>query len=202
MISCTGIFRTMREIAPGIHHWSARHPNTGMGASSYWLRDLGVLVDPIAVPDEVAGVQEILLSNRHHLRDSLEASERFGATIRAPCVGMHEFDEDDPIEPYDFGDELAVGTVTAYEVDSICPDEAALYVPAARALSVADGVTHYGDELEFVSDNLMDEPEQTKAGLKRAYARLCDELEFEHLLPAHGTPIVGEGRELLRDFAA
>jgi hypothetical protein len=196
-----GYLPAMREIAPGIHHWSARHPKTGVGASSYWLRDLGVLLDPIAVPDEVEGVQEILLSNRHHLRDSLEAHERFGATIRAPRVGMHEFDGDDPIEPYDFGDTLAGGAVTAHEVDSICPDEAALHVPSAKAMGVADGVTHYDAELEFVPDSLMDEPERTKAGLKRAYARLCEELEFEHLLPAHGAPIVDEGRERLRGFA-
>jgi glyoxylase-like metal-dependent hydrolase (beta-lactamase superfamily II) len=191
----------MEEIAPGIRHWTARHPHTGMDASSYWLPDLGVLIDALAVPDEVEGVEEILLSNRHHLRGSLEAHERFHATVRAPRVGMHEFDDGDRIEPYDFGDRLAGGEVIAYEVNSICPDEAALFVPSAKALSVADGVTHYGEELEFVSDYLMDAPEQTKKGLKRAYARLCDELDFEHLLPAHGTPIAGDGRERLREFA-
>jgi hypothetical protein len=205
--SCTlqdflhGYLRLVREIAPGIWHWTARHPNTGMDASSYWLPEVRALLDPIAVPEEVADVEEILLTNRHHLRDSLEAHDRFGATVRAPRVGMHEFDEDAPIEPYDFGDELAGGGVIVHEVDSICPDEAALFVPSVKALGVADGVLHYGAELEFVSDGLMDEPERTKEGLKRAYARLCDELDFDHLLTAHGTPIAGEGRERLREFA-
>jgi hypothetical protein len=191
----------VREIAPGIWHWAARHPATGVGASSYWLPDVRVLFDPIAVPDEVDGVDVIVLSNRHHLRDSLDARERFGAAVRAPRVGMHEFDEDAPIEPYDFGDELAGGAVIVHEVDAICADEAALYVPSVNALGVADGVTRYGAELEFVSDSLMDEPERTKEGLKRAYARLCEELDFEHLLTAHGTPVAGDGRERLRDFA-
>jgi hypothetical protein len=192
----------MREIAPGIRHWTARHPNTGLPASSYWLPDLAVLIDPIAVPDDVEGVTEILLSNRHHLRDSLEAHERFGATVRAPRPGMHEFDDDAPIEPYDFGDELAAGAVVVYEVDAICPDEAGLYAPSVRSLNVADGVIHYGPELEFFSDDLMDDPEQTKEGLKDAYRRLTEELEFEHLLPAHGDPIVNEGRARLREFAS
>jgi glyoxylase-like metal-dependent hydrolase (beta-lactamase superfamily II) len=191
----------VNEIAPGIYHWAARHPHTGLDASSYWVPSLRVLIDPIAVPDQVEEVEEILLSNRHHLRDSLAARERFGATVRAPRTGMHEFGEHDPIEPYDFGDELAGGGAMAYEVGSICPDEAALYLPSVKALSVADGVQHYDAELGFFSDDLMDEPEKTKEGLKRAYRHLTEELDFEHLLPAHGDPIVGEGRERLREFA-
>jgi hypothetical protein len=43
----------------------------------------------------------------------------------------------------------------------------------------------------------MDNPEQTRAGLKAAYRRLLDELEFEHLLLAHGEPVIGSGREEL-----
>ena len=66
------------------------HPNLGVDVSSYWLPDLRTLLDPIAVPDEVEGVQHILLSCRHHVRDSLEARTRFAATVRAPRTGMHD----------------------------------------------------------------------------------------------------------------
>ena len=68
----------MQELTPGIRHWSALHPKIEIEVSSYWLPDLGVLLDPIAVPDEVEGVEEILLTNRHHVRDAFEARERFG----------------------------------------------------------------------------------------------------------------------------
>ena len=49
----------------------------------------------------------------------------------------------------------------------ICPDETALYIPARRALACADGVVRLydSDELRFVPDELMDDPEETKAGL-------------------------------------
>jgi glyoxylase-like metal-dependent hydrolase (beta-lactamase superfamily II) len=161
-----------------------------------------VLIDPIAVPQEVDRVETIVLSNRLHRRDSFAASERFDAPIRVPRPGMHAYEEGDPVEPYDFGESLAGGAVRAYEVDAICPDEAALHVPSLGALAVADGVHHYQPELAFFSDGLMDDPEQTKAGLRTAYRRLCDELDFEHLLTAHGDPIAGDGRERLRDFAA
>ena len=48
----------------------------------------------------------------------------------------------------------------------------------------------------------MDDPEETKAGLKRGFARLADELDFDVLLLAHGNPIPSGGREALRRFAA
>jgi glyoxylase-like metal-dependent hydrolase (beta-lactamase superfamily II) len=191
----------MDEIAPGIQHWKATHPNLGTDVSSYWLPDLGVLLDPLAVPEEVEDVELILLSCRHHLRDSLEAADRFDATVMAPKTGMHEFGEDTPIRPYDFGQSLAGGAITVQEVDAISPDESAFHIPSVNALSVADGAVRYGEDLQFVPDQLMDDPEETKAGLKRAFRRLADELDFDVLLLAHGDPIASGGREALRQFS-
>jgi glyoxylase-like metal-dependent hydrolase (beta-lactamase superfamily II) len=192
----------MDEIAPGVIHWQAPHPKIGIDVSSYWLPELRTLLDPVAVPDEVDGVQHILLSCRHHVRDSLEARTRFAATVRAPRTGMHEYDDDTPIEPYDFGESLAGGAVTAHEVGVISPDETAFHIPAVNALSVADGVIRYGEDLHFVPDKYMDDPEETKAGLKQAFARLADELDFDVLLFAHGTPLASGGRDALRKFGA
>jgi glyoxylase-like metal-dependent hydrolase (beta-lactamase superfamily II) len=191
----------MEEIAPGIQHWKATHPNLGIDVSSYWLPDLRALLDPIAVPDEVEGVELVLLSCRHHVRDSLEAAERLGATVMAPRTGMHEFGDDTPIEPYDFDESLAGGAITVHEVGVISPDEAAFHIPSLNALAIADGAIRYGEELHFVPDQYMDDPEETKAGLKQAFARLADELDFDVLILAHGTPIASGGREALRRFA-
>ena len=38
--------------------------------------------------------------------------------------------------------------------------------------------------------------------LRDGFARLADEVEFDHLLLAHGTPVIGDARERLRRFAA
>ena len=196
----------MQEIAPGIWHWKAPHPRIRMEVSSYFLPGQGVLLDPL-VPDaeldrleELGPPRDILLTNRHHWRDCQKLADRFGLTVRAPRTGMHEFADDDPVEPYDFGETLAGGAVTVHEVGSICPDEAALHIPAVSALAVADGVVSY-DGLRFVPDNLMDDPEDTKAGLREAYGRLASELEFDNLLVAHGEPLVGGAREQLREFS-
>ena len=196
----------MREVSSGIWHWTARHPRIGIDVSSYYLEESRTLLDPL-IPGDVADrlerlgpPTEALHTNRHHYRDCGKARERFGAVVRAPRVGMHEFSAEQAVEPYDFGDELAGGAIVAHEVGGICPDDGALHIPAASALSVADGVINY-DGLRFVPDNLMDDPEQTKAALTVAYARLADELDFDHLLTAHGDPVIGGAREALRAFA-
>jgi glyoxylase-like metal-dependent hydrolase (beta-lactamase superfamily II) len=191
----------MRELTPGIWHWTAEHPNLGVDVSSYWIPDLKLLLDPIAVPEEVDDVDCILLSCRHHVRDSIEAAERFGATIQAPRSGMHEFGGDTPIQPYNFGDGLVGGEVTTHEVGGLSPDEAALHIPSKRALSIADGAIRYGDELHFVPDQYMDDPERDKDDLRRGFGELADQLDFDVLLVAHGTPYASGGRDALRRFA-
>ena len=191
----------MEQIAPGIWHWKAVHPNLSLEVSSYWLPDLRLLLDPIAVPEEVEGVEHILLSCRHHTRDSTGAAQRFDATISAPRTGMHEFGDGTPIQAYDFGEPLLGGAVTAHQVGGLSPDETALHIPPANALAVADGAIRYGDDLGFVPDQYMDDPEKDKADLKRGFGELADQLDFDVLLLAHGNPIPAGGREALRRFA-
>jgi hypothetical protein len=192
----------MHEIAPGIHHWTAKHPTIGMDVSSYWLTDPKVLLDPLSVPGDVDVVEEIVLSNRHHKREALEAAERFGAPVRVPRVGLDEFGDDQPVEPYDFEEPFAGGAITAYQVTEYWPDDCALHIPSVSALAIADTVINYGG-LRFVPDNLMgDDPEAEKRDMRATLGRLAEELEFEHLLLAHGDPVAGEGRKRLREFAA
>jgi glyoxylase-like metal-dependent hydrolase (beta-lactamase superfamily II) len=197
----------VQEIRPGIWHWTARHPKIGMDVSSYCLPDLGLLIDPLAPPDvidrlgEMGPPNEIFLTNRHHYRSCGELVERFGCTVRAPKVGMHEFNQGEPVEPYDFGDELLGGAVTAHEVGGICPDESALHIPSFRALAVADGVISY-DGLRFVPDQYFDDPERDQQALKEAYSRLVEELDFDTLVTAHGEPIPSGAQDQLREFAA
>ena len=191
----------MHELTPGIWHWTAPHPNIGVEVSSYWIPDLRLLLDPLAVPDEVEDVDCILLSCRHHVRDSIEAAERFDATIHAPRNGMDDYGDDMPIEPYDFGNALVGGAVSAHEVGGLSPDETALHIPSLNALCIADGAIRYGEDLHFVPDQYMDDPEKDKADLKRGFGELADQLDFDVLLLAHGKPYPSGGRDALRTFA-
>ena len=106
------------------------------------------------------------------------------------------------VEPFAFGAELP-GGVVAHTVGAICPDETALHIQAYDALAIADGAVRWeaGGPLAFVPDSFMDDPEETKEGLRQSYRRLAT-LEFRHLLLAHGEPFVENGRETLAAFAA
>jgi hypothetical protein len=197
----------MNEIAPGLWHWAARHDHIGAQVSSYYLESERVAIDvmlPSAGLDwfaEHGPPEHALLTNRHHDRHAWRLRDAFGCTVHCVRNGLHELKGRGPAEAFDFGDELP-GGVIVHEVDAICPDETALHIPAHRALACADGVVRWrdGEELTFVPDFLMDDPERTKAALRAAYRNLL-ELDFDLLLLAHGQPLVGGGKQALREFA-
>ena len=81
----------------------------------------------------------VLLSNRHHYRDSARFADGFGCTVRCTRAGLHEFTHGEAVEGFEPGDRLP-GGVVACEVGGICPDETALYLPEKRAVILADGV--------------------------------------------------------------
>ncbi|MGH2982663.1 MAG: hypothetical protein ACRDK5_00160 [Solirubrobacterales bacterium] len=195
----------MEEILPGVRHWTATHPKIGIEVGSHWVPGAGALIDPLLPPGEGLDAfreqppDRVLLSNRHHLRDSEELAAELGCRIECSRPGLHEFESGPAVEAFDFGDEVAPG-IEALEVGAICPDEAALLLRDARALVIADGITRYSDELEFVPDWLLGvDPEAVKRGLRESYSRLLDR-DFDNLLFAHGTPLIGGGKEALREF--
>jgi hypothetical protein len=195
----------VREILPGVHHWTTVHARWDIHIHSYWLAAERVLIDP-SVPDEglewfeATPPAAVLLTNRHHYRDSGAFAERFACPVLCNRLGLHEFRRGEPVKGFDAGDELP-GGIVALEVGGICPDETALHAPAHRAVAVADGAIRLPDDdpLRFVNDALMDDPERTKAELREAYRRIA-ELDFTTLLLAHGNPLVSNGRDALRDF--
>lgn len=204
----------MRGVLPGVFHWTAIHPRILIEVSSYWLEDGGVLIDPLIPPD--AGLEwfadrptppaAIVLSNRHHYRDSARFVEKFGSPVYCRRTGLHEFTHGEPVTGFDPGDILPGGLV-AYEIGGLCPDETALYLPAKRAVAFADGVVRGGPQghpgpLGFVPDTLMDDPPETKRHLLDAFARVLRDLDFEHVLLAHGGPLAGDGRAQLQELVS
>lgn len=198
------------EILPGVHHWTARHPH-GFIVSSYWLDEGGVAIDPL-LPEEgvewfaqrAAAPSAVVLSNRHHYRHSGALNDRFTVPVLVPASGLHEFTHDEPVVPYEPGDTLP-GGLLALEVGVLCPDECALYLEPLRALWIADSVVRRftpGTKPGFVVDSLMDDPPATKQGLLRALAAILDDHDVEHVLMAHGPPMLHDGGEQLREFIA
>ena len=200
--------RPIREVLPGVHHWTAIHPRIRLPVDSYFIEPAGIVLDP-TVPREGlewferrGAPSQIVLTNRHHLRDSEAYAEAFACPIRCSDAGLHEFERGPKVEGFAFGEELAPG-ITAYELGAICPDDTAIHIPTAGdgALAFADGLTRpRGGGLRFVPGFLMgDDPSAVRAGLRESLRRLL-ELDFDSLLFAHGEPLVGGGRVALREF--
>lgn len=198
----------MDEIAPGLWHWTARHDHIGARVSSYYLSSERVVLDPM-VPREglewfesVGAPAHVLLTNRHHDRHAWRLREAFGCEVHCVENGRYEIADRGPVTPFRFGDTLP-GGIVAHEVGAICPDETALHIPRHRALACADGVVEWGGHpgLTFVPDQLMDDPEDTKRALRRAYCALL-QLDFDLLLLAHGDPVSEGGKQALEEFAA
>jgi hypothetical protein len=198
----------MQEIAPGIFHWTAFHEGIGQNVHSHYVPEARALIDPMEPAEgldwfaEHGAPERILLTNRHHYRHSGRFVDRFGCRVYCHRSGLHEFEGGPAVAGFRFGDRVAPG-ITAHEVASICPEEAALHIQAGPgALSCADGVVQWGSPaLAFVPDSLLgDDPKEVKRGLREAYGRLADELEFDILLMAHGDPVIGGARETLRAF--
>ena len=189
----------MDEIAPGLWHWTALRETIGTEVSSYYLTAERVWIDPMLPPERADWFQpeHAVLTCRHHSRDAW----KLDCSVWVVEQGAHELEGRGEFRTFAWGDDLPGGMV-AYEVGALSPDETALHIPAHRALAIGDGVVRWRDVegLTFVPDFLMDDPEATRADLRAAYRRLLDELEFDHLLLAHGEPVVGTAGEELRNL--
>lgn len=195
----------MDEILPGVFHWQAVHPSMGAKVGCYFVAGSGTAIDPLLPEEgiewfEGRDVQRVVLSNRHHLRHGQQLAERFDCPILCHEAGLHEFADGPEVEGFAFGERIAEDVV-ALEMAAICPEDTVLRIEAGGgALLFADSVINYGG-LGFVpEEHLGDDPESTR----RTTRERCDALlgeDFEHLLFAHGEPLLGGGREALRAFA-
>lgn len=195
----------MQEVLTGVFRWTAVHPRIGIEVSSHFVAGSGTAIDPLLPAEgiewfEGRDLRRVVLSNRHHLRHGQLLAERFGCPIHCHEAGLHEFEEGPRVRGFAFGESLADDLI-ALEMDAICPEDTVLHIDAGGgALLFADSLIHYG-EVGFVPDDLIgDDPEGVKRSIRERCATLLDE-DFEHLLFAHGEPLISGGREALRALA-
>lgn len=197
----------MEEIARGVWHWTGMHEGIGAPVSSYHVEPIAAVIDPME-PDEGfdwfggRNLDRVLLTNRHHYRHADRFHARFGVPVLAVEQGMHEIGDRPGVEAFTFGDEEIAPGVTVHPIEPSWPDEGALHIAIGPGiLALADGAIRYHDDLHFVPDeHLGDDPVRTKELLRHGYGRLL-ELDFDTLLVAHGSPVVGGGKEALKKFA-
>jgi hypothetical protein len=203
----------IREVLPGIFHWTAVHPAIQIEVSCHYLEAARMLLDPL-VPSE--GIEwfarrgpplHILLTNRLHSRHSARFVQAFGCEVWCNEAGLEHFGPEGAapglrVRGFRPG-EVLPGGVESHEIGVLCPDETAFRIPGVEpSLALADGIVRVADgPLAFVPDPLLSDgdPEAVKRGLRAAYRRLLA-LDFDHLLFAHGNPWLGGGKAALAEF--
>jgi hypothetical protein len=193
----------MQEILPGLYHWSTFHEPIGAMVSSYYYEPARLAIDP-KIPEQgldalPGSPEQIVLTIGLHDRDAAQFAAAFDAPIRVPAPALERLGDSLAAEPFRDGEDIAAG-VRAIAIGQIAPDEFALHIAVAEgALAFADGLINYGG-LGFVPDHLLgDDAEAVKRGLTEALQGLLD-LDFDHLLFAHGDPLIGGGKAALRAF--
>ena len=201
----------MNEVLPGVFHWSALHPKIRQVVHSHYWAPGETVIDPLLpddskpVLDELRdrGVQQVVLSNRHHWRSSSDLRDAFpDAPVLCNDRGLYEYAADDgrDVEPFAVGSLLAPG-MRALDVGGICDDDTGLLLDTAGGtLLFADALIVWDGKLAFVPDWLLGDPAEDKRDMLSAFERLLDEQEFDNLLFAHGEPWINGGREALRAF--
>jgi hypothetical protein len=192
----------MEEILPGVHHWTARHPDIGADVHSYYVAGAQTALDPLlpegATPESLPGsVRQVVLTIGLHTRSAAD----FGVPIRVPSEGLHRFEgRDIEVEPYGDGEELAPG-IRARRLGAIAPDDYVLHIATGDGvIAIGDALINYGG-IGFVPDELIgDDPEGVKRATLDEIDSLLAEEVFDAVLFAHGPPIPAGGRAALRDF--
>jgi hypothetical protein len=201
----------VKEIAPGLWHWTTFHEGIGVRVSSYLVveRKLAFAIDP-RVPEEglraltlFGTPRHAYLTNRLHWRHSSKLARELGTAVHVHRRGLHGVPRGQRALPFEWGVALPGGVHTV-EIASLCPEETAYFLPSKRVLALGDSVIRdrLRGPLAFVDDELMgDDAVEVKRGLLAAFERVL-ELDWEHLLLAHGHPIVGRGKAELARFMA
>jgi glyoxylase-like metal-dependent hydrolase (beta-lactamase superfamily II) len=191
----------MRELQPGLWHWTATHPDWKPGedwgpeVSSYAI-DVGgrlLLLDPLAPPgeiEELAAEREtaIVLTCPWHARDARDLAERLGVPLYVPPP---DAGDPDPVPGHVFraGDRLPVG-VEAFP--GMEPNDLVLWIEGRRALVAGDTLIDRGEGLEFPVEwaNKGVPPEEILESLMPLL-----ELPVELVLATHGGPFDGAALE-------
>lgn len=219
----------LEEIAPGLRRWTEPHPDwePSDGGPGGWERDVAclrldspegvVVIDPLVPPDGerfreslVAsdGPVNVLVTVHWHVRSSAELAERYGARVFAARPVAERLGEV-VTDVFDDGDHLPGGVLGLgpVPIDSGEPDgseelveEATLWLPEQRAIVVGDLLVGTEDGLRiWWSDR--DDP--LWEGRVAPFVRRLAELPVEMVLPAHGDPVMRDGRaELERALEA
>ncbi len=198
----------MQQIGAGLWRWTGLHPawtpesvgwEQEVACTYYETEDAVVLIDPLAPPEDEERFWRALdhdverlgrpvvvaLTAAWHARSTSVMVERYGATVWAhPASGDRlGLRLDAPILPR---------RVEAFEIPPAGEGQVALYLAAHRALVTAEALAGLGGGLVVRPSPRLGDRDRLVRCL-----RLLLELPVEIVLPAHGEPVLRNGREAI-----
>ena len=186
------------RVSPAFAVWYAYDPTVkaDLFSTAFSARNELTVVDPIALSaayctelDSLGRVANIVVTNVNHLRDTLNFSRTYSASIFAPPELNAELTHNHALS-----DGLEVGLLRAIKIDGAADGEFAFYHPDdGGTLIVGDALINF----EPHGFDLLPQKYCTnKKRMIRSLRRLLD-LDFSRIFFAHGNPIMNRGRERL-----
>ena len=193
------------ELAPGLHRWTARHPDAdpspNPGSPADWGPDVGSVA--YEAPDALVLVDPLVPEDRGDLRAALDALvDRHGRRVAIlTTLGFHRRSREELTARYDASTSRARKTLPA-GVETIQIKDAGetmVWLPEPRALVPGDRLL--GDDaggLRLPPDSwLRYLPSGMRAaGLREALRPLLD-LPVKMVLASHGEPVLRGGRDAI-----
>lgn len=188
----------MRQLADGLWHWTAYHPEWRQDVGCYLAHEDGrtILIDPLLTEDLDAlidGDVVVAITIPYHVRDAAAAAARWGGVISGHPDLARRLPEGTPVDP-DAG--LRWHTLRRGK-------ERPLELPSHRALVFADRFVEVDGRLRYWSQNPVT-PQRAAHFHKRTARELAHllEIDFDRALVTHGEPILSGGRQALADALA
>ena len=200
----------MQEIAPGIHRWTARHPewhpgDWGAEVACFAVREPGrtLLVDPLvdgswdALDGVVHGDVETLITIPYHVRSAAECAERYGGSIWGHRACLKRLAKGDPFQ--ELSPETTPAGVRPIVIGKPRRHEMPLLIESCGALCFGDALVGVpGSEgplrIWFWSD-------YSDAWYRRRFLPSLEplkELDVRAVLVTHGDSVVKDARAELR----
>jgi glyoxylase-like metal-dependent hydrolase (beta-lactamase superfamily II) len=126
----------MREILPGIFEWPWFSERFRYDFHGYYLPEHSLAIDPVAFPDALTEVSEIVLTNRNHFREAQKLKDKTGARILVHPADRAFVESKGTSVDGDLGDR--VGPFTVVPAPGKSPGEVALHWPERRLLLIGD----------------------------------------------------------------
>ena len=197
----------MDKILKDVYTWSVFSEEKKLNFNGYFIPTQhplfgNVVIDPPPVSDldlaqmeTLGSVQQILITNRNHIRWSCELRVKFNAEIR-----MNSADalSEDMISDHNFGDgDMLAGFLKAVVIpDNKSPGETALYWEEKKILFLGDAlIGKPPGDVSLLPPEKYADIEKARAGIQ-----VLDDLNFDSLLMGDGDPILTGGKKAIERF--